>query len=130
MDGKLINLKRFMKKHTKLQKLIEIAVANGWRAPTNTGKYIEGLAKTLIHQGHENLIFSHDFAKAIWGEEDLDIWVGGHADNLPKQNQPGIICTDPGSAYWIGKKWQYHLQQAVISDDPLEYYWQNKPKDK
>ena len=45
-----------------------------------------------------SILFSHDFAKAFFGEE-----------------------------HWLyGKRpWQYHLQQAVVSDDPIEYYYKN-----
>ena len=60
-----------------------------------------------------DLIYDHDFAKALWGEKEdyLDVEVinpeiGGHYDT---QEQP------PLAAY---KK---HLAQMVIADDPIKY---------
>jgi len=54
------------------------------------------------------IIFSHKFAKAFWGEKILDIEWGiematGH--------------TDIGTIY----AWQYHLQQMAIEENPLKY---------
>ncbi len=46
----------------------------------------------------EFYIFNHDFAKALWGEEQL--WFGGEAE-LPA--------------------WQYHLAYMVIAPDPISY---------
>lgn len=50
------------------------------------------------------LIFSHDFAKAFWGEywgkkyeNDITLW---HPDQIP---------------------WQWHLQQMVLEEDPIKY---------
>lgn len=113
-----------MTKQDKLTKLIEIAVENGWDG-------LEMWSKTYKvscddHDGLENrvwieyeegdgeqivlacLLFSHDFAKAIWGEEENVKYIL----NVPKRTKVYV--------------WQYHLQQAVISEDPLEYYWENK----
>ncbi len=99
-----------MTKQQKLTKLIEIAIENGLKTPflekevltINCGRQFgKNHSLTLWRNG---LLLSHDFAKAIWGEED---GTGLEGVNFPK--------------------WQMHLQQAVISDDPLEYYWKNKP---
>ncbi len=54
----------------------------------------------LIPIFHEHLIFSHDFAKAFWGEED---YTDGKI----------VICNH--------KAWQYHLQQMVLYEEPLNY---------
>lgn len=56
-----------------------------------------------IHINTEHVIFNHEFAKALWGE--------GYYEN----KSPNYLLRD-------GRKiWQYHLQQMVISDNPLEY---------
>lgn len=47
----------------------------------------------------EEIIFNHDFAKALWGK---DLYV-----EFP--NPPNF------------DSWQYHLREMVISDDPIKY---------
>lgn len=50
-------------------------------------------------------IFSHEFAKAFWGEKD---WRNQSAEDRAKMQPP------------IGV-WQYHLQQMVLEEDPIKY---------
>lgn len=58
-----------------------------------------------------DILFSHDFAKAIWGEDCKD--EKGEEFHKPYD----FMCSH---------NWIEHLQQAVISEDPLQYYWDNK----
>jgi hypothetical protein len=53
------------------------------------------------------LIFNHDFAKALWGE--CTTWFNN-------QYGPGIVPKDG---------YQFHLQQMVIADDPIAYLGEN-----
>ncbi len=46
----------------------------------------------------KDLIFSHSFAKAFWGEEMYE-------DNVKNKI----------------KVWQYHLQQMVLKEEPIKY---------
>lgn len=46
-----------------------------------------------------NVIFNHDFAKALRGEKKIIV---------------GMI-----------EPWKYHLQQMVIADDPIKYLGEN-----
>lgn len=55
----------------------------------------------------EALIFDHSFAKAFWGEESGLILEG---DNNPD-------CAGER----MGKLWQYHLQQMVLEENPIQY---------
>ena len=59
----------------------------------------------------EGLIFNHDFAKAIWGEQKIDKVV---------KDEAGIK-----TYYGPHSGWQYHLQQMVIADDPIKYLGDN-----
>jgi len=58
---------------------------------------------------HYAIIFTHDFAKAFWGEKKTDFscgcdsWSGG--------------CPRCHNEY----EWQYHLQQMVLEPEPLKY---------
>ena len=49
---------------------------------------------------HE-IIFSHDFAKAFWGKN--------------------LVSDDLADGGVWSEKWQYHLQQMVLEENPLEY---------
>lgn len=53
----------------------------------------------------EAFIYRHDFAKALWGDK-------------PYYRFDGDTLETP-------KQWQYHLQQMVISDDPIKYLGDN-----
>lgn len=59
----------------------------------------------------EEVLFEHKFAKAYWGYgKDLSDKYGSH----------WLFDGKEGAL----KRWQYHIQQAVISDDPLLYYFE------
>ena len=77
------------------KKVIEKAVKNGWTEGQYHLKYgVRGISLSVI--------FSHDFAKAFWGEEEAT-WceVCGNCKEMD--------C------------WQYHLQEMVLEKEPLKY---------
>lgn len=96
-----------------LERAISKAIDGGWKIikrPTYVlyvkfGKPTADLINERPEWLHE-VIFSHDFAKALWGEEPNDITNGD--DDLFK-------------APW----WKYHLAHMVIADDPIEYLGEN-----
>jgi len=59
-------------------------------------------------EGYYDYIFNHEFAKAFWGEEQIDFINGVYC------------CIDP-SCVASGIKWQYHLQEMVLEKDPILY---------
>lgn len=61
-------------------------------------------------------IFTHDFAKALWGERNVT------ATYEAVENGKIVLTKDPSLQ---GKIWQHRLQQMVISDDPIEYLGEN-----
>lgn len=68
-------------------------------------------------------IFSHDFAKAIWGNDEIfecEICKGiGNTDDMREKH-----CHKDFRAYHhrlLGEAWQYHLQQLVLEKEPLKY---------
>lgn len=97
-----------------LEKAIEKAIANGWESFTSGIKsidYRQGMIErnilVTIHASDydvtimynlEAIIFSHDFAKALWGEH--------------------LLAQAYGAGSYI---WEMHLQQMVIADDPIKY---------
>jgi hypothetical protein len=86
-----------------LEKAIKQAIAGGWNAEIrDTGLYIGEYENatasyhgTSLFQPDYNIIYDHDFAKALWGDHPIDTQ--------------------------FRKAWQQHLQQMVISDDPIKY---------
>lgn len=61
------------------------------------------------------VIFNHDFAKALWGDEDHEAF-GGY-DNFGSEE----CYRCKGATTSPEKCWQFHLQQMVIADDPIKY---------
>lgn len=118
-----------MTQQQKLEALIEKAIESGWYVRggkvtemhflPNAGKGIwsqiytwqketDNQLGTGLHVvgGLYDFIFNHDFAKALFGDDMHTEWSSTGPDWSP------LIETD---LY----EWQYHLQQAVISDDPI-----------
>lgn len=100
-----------------LEKAIQKAIAGGWRPE---GKYSQTVAfnvKTNQFEtvepklGINDIIFSREFAKVLWGEEQL----------IQEVNNEELT----GRTAVLDKSWQYHLQQMVIADDPIEYLGRN-----
>ena len=100
-----------------LEKAIQKAIDGGWDRLGNDDYDPDIMAMDALDSGtayinHLEIIFNHDFAKALW-------------------KNPGY---KPGETapYGIGKKhegirpeWQYHLQQMAISEDPIQYLAEN-----
>lgn len=121
-----------------VEKAIKIAIGNGWQ-PIET---IEGSDVVIQQwQGHgmlevcfykdsyehnpmkwvrelEGIIYNHDFAKALWGVEEVD-----HFDLVDLDNG--------GKTSTVTKPiWHYHLQKMVVADDPIGYLRDNLPLDR
>ena len=66
----------------------------------------------------ENIIFSHDFAKAFWSSEDI-------SNALTPQKNRFELHKDNGEKFFVNSKdihaWQYHLQQMVLEENPIQY---------
>lgn len=94
-----------------LEKAIRKAIDGGltgyWKDRYNHCAELDELEYLIdgnnIETGHTitSLIYDHDFAKALWGEKN--------------KNWP---------LYKI-KDFEFHLQQMVISDDPIKYLGEN-----
>ncbi len=86
---------------------ISKAIENGWKE----GKEVFG---SSVKSGgwdwicEPEVMFDHDFARALWGDDETSISTGG---------EPSPWDDDMSSL----PAWQYHLQQMVISDDPIKY---------
>jgi hypothetical protein len=102
-----------------LEKAIQKAIDGGWERTAPMTVVDEGdtvivgeLDSKYKHYADKNeIIFNHDFAKALWGQEPVVVTL--------KQTNGKIEATD-------GKRlWRHHLQQMVIADDPIKYLGDN-----
>jgi len=83
-----------------LRQAIEKAEKNGWKNPHE------------LSIGEFNLYrkyFSHDFAKAFWGGDRIWRQLKYNSAKPTVEKEEFILA------------WQYHLQQMVISEDPIQY---------
>lgn len=138
-----------MTKEQILKKAISKAVKNGWKIGiwSRKGFYVSPCGYPVF-KGYPDdldiwaLIFSHQFAKAFWG----DRWVCkncGKPSTLPFKAKDKDGCDGSKCIRELFKKgegyrpepflkfrqaqnrmifeWQFHLQQMVISKDPIKY---------
>lgn len=108
-----------------LEKAIQKAIDGGWTsgkyeldslhnppkikpADDSDNKILQLITNNIMFKmARDRVIFNHAFAKALW-PEPKDV-----AERINRKNG-GFIPS-----------WQYHLQQMVISDDPIKYLGEN-----
>lgn len=65
------------------------------------------------YMSRESIFFSHDFAKAFWGEE-LTKELVGKTPHPESENGEALV-------FEFKKKWKVHLQILVLEEDKLKY---------
>ena len=107
-----------------LQKAIERAVKNGYK----TDWYRDGVWTVDETYGDvyehyvesPTIIFSHEFAKAFWGEKDMwyetECTCGGVGIHMSDDTH-SEDCARPKAP----RGYRFHLQQMVIEKEPLKY---------
>lgn len=104
-----------------LTKAIQKAIEGGWKQPdslqfTDHSEYViynvNGLDDAWSVFKIRELLLNREFAKALWGEapEECGCDCDGGPDYFDREEMPA---------------WQYHLQQLVISEDPIKYLGEN-----
>lgn len=113
-----------------LKKAIEKAVENGFSLPETFTIPLDEETKTeyckywIKNNDFLKIIFSHDFAKAIWGIKDTPIALRKDIGFMNENNRGMWNCKNCGNWLdWIVylPAWQYHLQQMVLVREPLKY---------
>lgn len=89
-----------------LKKAIEKAVKGGFVNGKVWLLHNCELMPKIRYDEHFKIIFSHDFAKAFWGEQ----WVSANGVEIDQFTPEPIL-----------RHWQYHLQQMVLREEPLKY---------
>lgn len=118
-----------MTKQQILKKAIEKAVKNGWDIsldlPPKLEEYLDmtsgGIGEfayrnALWIDAHYRIIFSHDFAKAFWG----DRYICPVRVKQATEDDIGM-CSECKDFDHTLKAFLYHLQQMVLEKDPIKY---------
>lgn len=100
-----------------LQKAIEKAESNGYR------KFAVIISTAAVYR----LLFSHDFAKAFWGDEEVS--VEGEGETLthflkryqPSYDEKSKIRDWHDGELTIVPRWKYYLKEMVLEEDPIKY---------
>ena len=117
-----------------LKKAIEKAEKNGWEkdfdhyVDDNLWIYEEDGDGFTTGNHYPSIIFSHDFAKAFWGEGKND---EKYQITIDKIDWSGISCSrgncqaseHMATSYQRYKLflWEYHLQQMIKEKEPIKY---------
>ncbi len=118
-----------------LQKAIEKAIAQGWDNPE--AKYIVNNAydiksKYKKHESHltyHQIIFSHDFAKAFFGVQEVVEDSGKTFDRCYEDFRKHDHMIDKIQGYWdewrrqgrIVPSWKHHLKIMILEENPIQY---------
>lgn len=102
----MTHLKQGDKPEVMLKAVMEKGLKNGWEPFSQ-----EWIDWVFENDAYKELLFDLEFAKAYWGE-DKCIDVSYFPIN--KKTTHDVISI-----------WEYHLQQAVLSENPLLYYFQH-----
>lgn len=107
------------------KKIIEVAVVRGLLGDYT--KLTKNIINTKVDEIMGNnylyaLIFTFEFAKAFWGEENLCMICGN------KRGRSGytigvavcVHCNNSQKDTTL-EAWEYHLRQMVLNEEPLKY---------
>ena len=106
-----------------LEKVLQKAIDGGYdHIPYSVTEHadflIESKALPLI-------IYRHDFAKALWGDEKI-VMTEYRNEVMPVDPLRTTMDTqDTMPRTYRYYNWQYHLQRMVISDNPIQYLKDN-----
>jgi hypothetical protein len=106
-----------MKQTNILEKAIQKAIDGGW-GEFYSDMNADGI--TYDMGGEYNLIFNHDFAKALWGEDEHTASPGLDDYGAEKCESCGYEAEQVQPYCW-----HHHLMRMVIADDPIKYLGEN-----
>lgn len=104
-----------------LHKALLIAKNNGWKGGYQYNAQSGSISSDAMEGHCFETIYDHNFAKALWGDqlEPNGYWegIGHHTPGSP--NGPSEYDMDFDQA--LLPAYLVHLQQMVISEDPIAY---------
>ncbi len=98
-----------MNKIQLIKAIIQKAIDSGWEEHLSNFGINDAYIRTRLHM---KIIFDPEFAKAFFGTGDLP----------DKENKQEFYQADDLGAQFVGEKWEYHMQQYVILEEPLAYF--------
>lgn len=115
------------------QKVVVTAIKRGWNPASLLGNFYDHYKDFKFEDTRliviadddseweyswRDILFRHDFAKAYFGERDIDYEVDRKIFGIAELFSDSSGC----AAEYDGQKWQYHLEQSVLKNDPIGYY--------
>lgn len=101
---------------------------NDLSAEYNAHSLAEG-SYNIPYTGYPNvntIIFSHDFARALWGGEKEECFYSDEEEDHPHMGGTISYPYNEGDfIVYTVEKWKYHLQNMVIAADPIKYLGEN-----
>ena len=120
-----------MTNETIIRKAIEKADKNGWKEWKNyfpafpKVKYNNRIHWKIVEGFKEKIIFSHDFAKCLWGEKikcnECDLEQKKHKITKRKYFYSCSNCGILVEGQYAQESWKNHLQKLVLEKEPLKY---------
>lgn len=102
-----------------LEAAIQKALDRGWQPGVVTTGSSKDRARYVVKRPGQlyEILFNHDFARALWGEEELYCQPCGRRHEGYGDCDMGTGNSQPA--------YLFHLQQMVIADDPIRYLGEN-----
>lgn len=109
-----------------LEKVIYKAEKNGCKRCLSSFLDYHDEKDITIYNKHYQIIFSHEFAEAFWGADELDERGRTLIEAWGKEYRDSGLFMDfdefvgePEIYYTIA--WEYHLSKMVLEKEPLKY---------
>jgi hypothetical protein len=122
-----------MKQTNIPEKAIQKAIDGGWELPSDDYMFSDDSTfavfylhtnkdgnKTYMGLTPSDVIFNHDFAKALWGEDEHTASPGLDDYGAEKCESCGYEAEQVQPYCW-----HHHLMRMVIADDPIKYLGEN-----
>jgi len=107
-----------------LKKAIEKAIKNGLDIVLfayDIGDLCKEALLNNLFKYTNSIIFSHDFAKAFWGERKIcpDCGISETFYSTFTEHGHCKICSKIDTKFVVN--WKYYLQKLVLQEEPLQY---------
>jgi len=104
-----------------VKKAIEKAIKNGYANHLDKARKALFIFEVMDKLSAFDIIFSHDFAKAFFGEEEW--WEESHDNGKTWEEtcfEP-VACRCMGHLSKYHHNWKYHLSEMSLEEEPLKY---------
>lgn len=96
--------------HMNKEEILKAAYLKAYKNKWNAKAYLVADSflqeKGLASDTFMIFIFSHDFAKTFWGEDEVKVYEGEIREDF------GTLFQD---------RWEFHLAEMVLEENPIDY---------